>query len=72
MKPFVLVTESDSPEISKNQIYQTPQYLFDMGMCLCDRCGKLHSIDYRFCNDCFAEILIVVLPGNKPDDALIK
>ena len=50
----------------------TPQYLFEMGMCLCNRCGKLHCVDYAYCNDCGREIIIFLVPGAKPDEAKIK
>ena len=48
--------------------HKTPKYLFDMGMCLCHNCGKLHSIDYAFCNDCFQEIFIDIDSNEKPDE----
>jgi len=50
----------------------TPQYLFELGMCLCNRCGKLHCVDYAYCNDCCREIIIFLVPGEKPDDAKIN
>lgn len=51
--------------------YTTPKYLFDMGICLCNKCGKVHSVDYAFCNDCFSEIFLDIIPGEKPDAAKI-
>jgi hypothetical protein len=73
MIEYKIITMPDDPDPveSVQAVYQTPKYLFDMGMCLCHSCGKLHSIDYAFCNTCFREIFIDIIPGEKPDDAKV-
>lgn len=74
MTEFKIITMPDSdPEHADVPVkyHKTPQYLFDYGMCLCTDCGKLHSIDYAFCNDCFKEIFIDIDPFEKPGDAKI-
>lgn len=65
------ITKSDihRPLISQSQGYVTGQYLYDMGMCLCNNCGKLHSLGYTFCNDCFQHITIMLVPGDKSKDS---
>lgn len=41
-------------------VYTTPRRMLKMGICLCDRCGKVASIDYKYCKGCDEEIFIVV------------
>jgi len=41
--------------------------MFKMGMCLCGRCGKVVSIDYKFCDVCEKEIFIVVTKKQNND-----
>jgi hypothetical protein len=73
MSKFRLYTVSDGePKEDGPKSYETPRYLHDMGMCLCDTCGKLHSIDYAYCNDCFKDIFIVVNNAPKGDDEKIN
>lgn len=69
---YRIITVNDAEQGQKPDFFQTPKYLFEMGMCLCNSCGKLHSIDYAFCNDCFQEIFIDVVQCEKPDDAKIN
>ncbi len=40
--------------------YTTSKAMLKLGMCVCDKCGKTTSIDYKFCKVCNQEILIVV------------
>lgn len=40
--------------------YLTSNYMFNMGMCNCDQCGALCSIDTKWCNKCEQYIVIIL------------
>lgn len=68
-----IVTMSESPAclLSSYKPVTTPKYLYDMGMCLCDTCGKLHCVKYSYCTDCIRPIVTYIVPGEKPEDCQI-
>lgn len=39
-------------------VYRTTKAMFALGMCVCDSCGKMHSVDYKFCSKCLREVFI--------------
>lgn len=39
-------------KLSDTTIYYTSNEMFEMGMCACDKCGSLCSIDYKYCKVC--------------------
>lgn len=41
-----------------NRIHTTSSQLLNQGICLCDKCGKPTSIDYKWCKYC-KEIVLV-------------
>lgn len=41
-------------------VYQTTRAMLGIGMCVCDTCGKIHSVDYKFCESCMRSIFIDV------------
>lgn len=47
------VTNSDKHD------YTTQTALFNMGMCLCNNCGSLNSVDFKTCTSCRLEIIII-------------
>jgi hypothetical protein len=56
-----IITVPDIEEHLNNPSeFKTSQALFDRGICVCSSCGKIHSVDYRFCKNCNIEIVIVI------------
>lgn len=43
---------------SRNQFHETPKNLIEIGMCLCDTCGEVCSLEDDTCNTCGQEIVI--------------
>lgn len=61
MKPWKLLDNDDYTwDGEREVIFKTPVSLFDLGICLCDFCGKKHSIDFAYCDDCNTRIFIDV------------
>lgn len=40
--------------------YETTKEQFKMGMCVCNRCAKLCSTDYKWCSYCMENVYINV------------
>lgn len=58
---FKIITVPDTEvHLDNPSEFHTTKELFDLGMCACNSCGKLHSIDYRFCKKCNIEIIIIL------------
>ena len=45
-------------KMSDTRIHYTTNHLFQMGICLCDKCGKYCSIDYKYCSKCDDTVII--------------
>lgn len=54
---------SDESQLITSSSFKTPRKLFDMGICLCNVCGKQCSIDYRYCKVCNTEVVIDIDHG---------
>jgi len=47
---------------SENEtLFSTSDFLLNMGMCSCDKCGNLCSVDYKWCKNCLRHIAIIKL-----------
>jgi len=46
------------PEVTLR--YCTPANLLDMGICLCNKCGKTCSVDYKWCSNCKETVVVIV------------
>lgn len=44
----------------KQELFQTPPDLWEMGIVLCDKCGNKCSIDYKYCNKCQDHIVVIL------------
>lgn len=47
------------PDDEQPESYCTSDKLHDQGICVCDNCGKLCSIDYRWCSACERPVVII-------------
>lgn len=50
----------DLSEKQSDKIFYTAQRMFDNGMCLCDKCGEICSVDNKYCRSCRNEIVIFI------------
>ena len=39
--------------------YETTKEQLKMGMCVCNRCGKLCSTDYKWCSYCLKQVVVI-------------
>lgn len=40
--------------------FTTSANMISKGICVCDKCGKLANIDYKFCEACQEIIMIII------------
>lgn len=72
LKKIIPMEFAEKPKVGFPVKHQTPEYLIDLGLCLCHNCAKLHSTDYAFCNDCFTPISIQITMESKSEDSKIN
>ena len=51
---------------------ETPVSLYKRGMCLCYNCGKVHSLDYKYCEDCHCKIIVFIKKSVMKNDLMKK
>lgn len=57
-QPDIAQYAAELAKSNKNAFVETPAALLENGMCLCDTCGEVASMDDDCCNRCGEEIVI--------------
>lgn len=47
-------------------MHVTPNSLYELGICICDKCGASCSLTYKYCKKC-KEFVFIVKPSNQPE-----
>lgn len=52
--------------------YNTPRFLWEKGIIICEKCGDLASIDYKFCKRCNEQIFITIGKWRTENDIALE